>query len=118
MTTHPLCPNKLSLICERITNAICTEIELNAPSNLRWPCSICNKNVTSSMKGIQCDTCNKWCHIKCDCMTVGEYEYFITTNDDDSIGWNCLYCTMKLNHDNFAFTLVEDEEILKISFKT
>ena len=67
------------------------------------------------MKGMQCDTCNKWCHMKCDFMTVEEYEYFITTNDDDSIGWNCLYCTMKFNNEHFAFTLVEDEEILKIN---
>ena len=67
--------SKLHLLCERITNAITNETELNPPNNLRWPCCICNKNVTSTMKGIQCDTCNKWCHIKCDCMTIDEYNF-------------------------------------------
>ena len=67
------------------------------------------------MKGMQCDTCNKWCHIKCDCMSVDEYDFFTTTNEDDTITWNCLYCTMKFNNENFAFTLVGYEEILKIN---
>ena len=49
-------------------------------------------------------------------MTVDEYDFYTTTdNDDDTIGWNCLYCTMKLNIENFAFTLVDFEEIHKIN---
>ena len=67
------------------------------------------------MKGMQCDTCNKWCHIKCDGMSAEEYDFLTTTNDDDTIGWNCLYCTLKFNNENFAFTLVGYEEIHKIN---
>ena len=113
MTTNTA--SKLGVICDRITDALCTETVFNQPNNLKWLCSICNKNVTSSMKGMQCDTCNKWCHIRCDCMTVEEYEYYTSTNNDDSVGWNCLFCSIKLNNENLAFTLVGNEEILKIN---
>ena len=59
---------KLELTHDRILEAISTETELNIPNNLKWPCSICNKNVTTNMKGLRCDT-YKWCHIKCDGMS-------------------------------------------------
>ena len=72
MSLNPSCVSKVNVICERITESICTGTELNQPNNLSWPCVICNKNVTSSMKAMQCDACNKWCHIKCDCMSAEE----------------------------------------------
>ena len=67
------------------------------------------------MKGLQCDTCDKLCHIKCNSMSVEEYGYFQTSNDDESIKWHCAYCTMKFFHENIAFTLVETSEIEKIN---
>ena len=27
-------------------------------------CGVCKKNVNSSDKSLQCDTCSEWCHIK------------------------------------------------------
>ena len=38
-----------------------------------------------------------------------------TTNDGVSVEWHFLYCSMKSNHENFAFTLVGDSEIDKIN---
>ena len=100
--------------CYRIIQALSTDTELNNQNNLKWPCSICNKNVTESMKGIRCDTCKKWCHIKCDGTSAKEYESFVF-NENDDVKWHCFYCTMKYNHENFAFTLVSDDEIVKIN---
>ena len=85
-----LCYN---LTCERIIDALESDSELNIGNNLRWPCSICNKNVTQRMKGIKCDTCDKWSHIKCNGLSSEEYDYFIKTDDVGSsrlIGIVCI----------------------------
>ena len=34
---------------------------------------------------------------------------------DDFVQWNCLYCTIKSNHQNIPFTLSENSEIDKIN---
>ena len=104
--------HKFRINCERIIDALRSDSDLNTPNNLRWPCNICNKNVTPSMKAIQCDSCNKWIHIKCNDISAVEYDYFSSTNDD--IDWNCLYCTLKFNHEKFPFTLVDDVDIYKL----
>ena len=41
-------------------------------------CGVCGRNVNSSDKSLQCDTCSEWCHIKagsrsnpvCSCVTL------------------------------------------------
>lgn len=48
-------------------------------------------------------------------MSADKSEYLTTTNEDDSVLWHCLYCTMKFNHENLAFTLIGDSEIEKIN---
>ena len=103
----------LGITYDRIINALRTESDLNIPNNLKWPCSICNKNVTESMKSIRCDTCKRWCHIKCDGSSAKEYEKLVMTDSNEE--WHCLYCTMKFNHENFAFALIGDTEIDKIN---
>ena len=100
--------------CYRIIQALSTETELNVQNNLRWPCSICNRNVTESMKGIRCDNCKKWCHIKCDGTSAEEYENMVM-NENVNVDWHCLYCTLKFNHENFAFTLINDDEMDKVN---
>ena len=105
---------KSDLIKDRIVEALSADKDLNSQNNFKWPCSICNKNVTDSMKGIRCDSCKKWCHIRCDGTSAEEYEYLVL-NEDTSGDWHCLYCTMKSNHANFAFTLIRDDEIDKIN---
>ena len=102
---------KYNATYNRILEALSMDSELNTTNNLRWPCSICNKNVTSNMKAIQCDTYQKWCHIKCDGISTKVYETLMYASTD----WHCLYCTIKFNRDNLAFTLTDDSEINKIN---
>ena len=56
-----------------IIEAIKQDINVNRLSNLKFPCSICNKNVLSNQKAIQCDSCNLWSHIKCDGSSIETY---------------------------------------------
>ena len=109
MSSNSATQIKLKQIFDRITEAISLDKELNTPNNLSFPCSICNKNVLSNQKSVQCDSCNKWCHIQCDGTSMDTYNYLMTTND--TVPWHCLYCTIKFNHENFPFTLSIDSEI-------
>ena len=106
---------KLSQTIERITEAICIEKELNPQINFTYPCSICNKKVLNNQPAIVCDTCEKYCHIKCDGTSREKYEYYQTTNNDSTVKWHCLYCTMKFHHDTIPFTLTDTFELEKIN---
>ena len=97
----------------RVISAIKVDQPLNKSNRLENPCSLCNRNVTDS--GIVCDTCNKWCHPKCDGMTPKEYQYYVDTSDDPSVKWHCLYCTVKFHRKNIPFTLSETHELIKIN---
>ena len=33
-------------------------------------CVVCTRNVNSSDKSLQCDTCSEWCHIKAGCLLL------------------------------------------------
>ena len=55
---------------ERISGAILLGVDLNAKNKLKYPCAICNKSVQKNQNGILCDKCGKWCHRKCDAMSM------------------------------------------------
>ena len=40
------------------------DIHLN-PGPVKYPCGICSKPVKINQRGIQCDFCDKWHHIRC-----------------------------------------------------
>ena len=98
---------------ERIAGAIIQGIELNPPTRYSDPCSICNK---VNQSAIECNSCKKWTHRKCEGMTIETYNYYwTTTNDCPELTYDCLYCTMKQNHQNFPFTLSDNAEIDNIN---
>jgi len=55
---------------------------------VKYPCVICNRAVAKNHKGIQCDTCDLWVHIKCNNTSITEYNHLV---DDDSL-WSCRPC--------------------------
>ena len=59
--------------------------------------------------------CEKWCHITCDGTSLEDYRYYQTTNDTPDIKWYCLYCTIKVNHKIFPFTLSDTSELVNIN---
>lgn len=88
---------------------------LNPPTKFKDPCSICNKKVLNNQNAIECNTCEKWTHRKCEGMDMETYNYYISTNDNPEITYSCLYCTMLENHTNFPFTLADNSEIDNIN---
>lgn len=45
-------------------------------------CGVCKRNVNSSDKSLQCDTCSEWCHIKagrclCLCLHYPRFHVFL-----------------------------------------
>ena len=103
---------RLQLTLDRISEALLEDHALNPENSLTWPCSICNKNVLQNQKAIQCDSCSKWCHIKCDGTTPQFYEHLQTL---DEFEWQCLPCVMKSNHERIPFTMCSNSEINKIN---
>lgn len=89
---------KLSLTNDRIKEALInnTPLNPNPTNNLKWPCSVCNKNVLRNQKAIQCDLCDKWCHITCDGTSPKTYND-LTTNELDNSCWYCLWCVVKIS---------------------
>ena len=105
---------KLKNNIERILGAIVLDNDLNPPTNLINPCSICNKNCLSNQKWIQCDNCEKRCHIKCDGTTAVEYKFY-EDEKNAHIYWHCLYCSVKFNHSNIPFTASCVSELININ---
>ena len=50
-------------------------------------CPVCTAEVREEHPAIQCDTCNKWCHIEC--INVSKEEYTKLTEDVQRFEWNC-----------------------------
>ena len=74
----------------------------------KYPCGICNRNVTDGQKSIYCNNCNLWVHIRCNEISVSEYNKLV--NECDDIPWFCLSCTKTM----FPFGSLEKEELLNL----
>ena len=60
--------------------------------NWKYPCIKCQKPVKTNQKGLQCNTCNKWLHLKCTDLTLDQYN-FLETNINSP--FYCLICKPK-----------------------
>ena len=66
---------------------LCGDIQLN-PGPYKYPCGICAKPVKSNQRGIQCDSCNIWYHIRCMNMNISTYDALANS----SCVWECIGC--------------------------
>ena len=59
--------------------------------NWKYPCIKvnCQKPVKSNQKGLQCNICEKWIHLKCTDLTVTQYELL---KDNADLPFYCLNC--------------------------
>ena len=65
------------------------DIQMNPGPNWKFPCGICSRPVRSNQRGICCDNCDGWNHVKCIGMNSQEYTSF-TTNE--TLSWSCQEC--------------------------
>ena len=66
---------RLKHTLQRITESIELGNPLNPPCKFKFPCNICNKNVTKAQKSLTCNDCGTSSHIKCDGTPVETYEF-------------------------------------------
>ena len=68
---------------------------------IKFPCKICENNVTNSGQAIQCDLCHSWVHIKCIDLNYIDYKFFQNSNDP----WFCISCCSEI----FPFSTVKNK---------
>ena len=89
-------------------------------ANHPYPCGICQKNVSSNQKAIECTKCMHWIHIKCNGTTNDEYNNIIDINNSlteteiDNNKWLCNKCLISNMAKNFPFGLESNYELQNI----
>ena len=71
--------------------------------NVKYPCSICNKNVQNNHLAIECSNCNLWSHIKCNNIDRNQYKCYQENPDETFF---CLMCI----EEEIPFTKLHDNE--------
>ena len=61
------------------------------PGPVRYPCGVCRRSVACTHKGLQCDACINWFHIKCVAVTPTQHETFC---DSEEFSWQCPGCLL------------------------
>ena len=64
--------------------------------NWKYPCVVCSVGVKSNQKGICCDSCDRWIHLKCTNHSLSEYNAFC---ENPSLPYYCPDCISQ-NSDN------------------
>ena len=55
-------------------------------------CNICDKTVAKNHKAIECNTCLKWVHIKCNKLDAKDYTAYL---NDENLDFFCINCLSK-----------------------
>ena len=62
------------------------------PRNVLDPCGICKKQVKSNQRGICCDLCYRWFHVRQQCVNMQLKSYRLYADNLD-LQWFCNYCS-------------------------
>ncbi|XP_068716163.1 uncharacterized protein [Montipora foliosa] len=103
----------------------CGDIEINpgpdqasstSRKNPGWkfPCDVCTNPVRINQKGILCDGCNKWFHLRC--ITVDLKTYFELSSSDEQ--WFCEKCGWPFKFTDSFFETSFSTELNVISSST
>jgi hypothetical protein len=68
---------------------------------IKHPCSVCSKSVRENQKGLYCDSCCSWLHLKCTKFTNLDYLDLQADHSD----WFCSACIAQM----FPFGNIEDD---------
>ena len=86
------------------------------PGPLKFPCINCRKPVKSNQRGIQCDFCDLWVHLKCSPLTIQQYDK-LSTSDDEYFCENCNDRLPNFSDSYFEF-LVDDQSNAPLDINT
>ena len=75
-------------------------VQLNPGPQVKYPCGICNKNVRTKQKAMECETCLSWYHNKCSGMNDLLYRVHM---EHESYTWICYRCGMPNLTDSTLF---------------
>ena len=64
------------------------DVHLN-PGPVLYPCRICCKSVQNNQRGLLCDMCHRWCHIKCVSVSDIEHDNYCELGE---FNWLCPIC--------------------------
>ena len=70
---------------------------------IKSPYGICHKSVANNHRAIQCDICQAWIHIKCNCISPREYELL----NESTENWFCINCIK----DNLPLCSISEEHL-------
>ena len=73
------------------------------------PCGICHKKIPEHHRSVFCDHCNFWVHIRCNNISVKEYNEL--QKEPENVPWLCLKCTEIM----FPFGSVDNEELSNLN---
>ena len=69
------------------------DIHLNPGPSATFPCRTCRREVLASDPAIQCDQCDMWVQVTCDCsLTISDYNEMLANPSDDP--WFCSACRL------------------------
>ena len=74
------------------------------PGAVKYPCGKCSKPVKRNQRGIYCEDCTYWYHIKCIDLPIDEYQRLSTSSEC----WYCANCILPIFSNSFFNT--EDVE--------
>jgi hypothetical protein len=77
------------------------------PGPIKFPCGSCAKPVKKNQKGMQCEDCIFWYHIKCINLPVTGY----ITLSESSHNWYCSRCTLPEFTDSFFEKSINESDI-------
>ena len=72
-----------------VSGDICPNPGPSATVNISAKCAVCKRTVAKTHRAVNCDSCSRWCHIKCGCVSVNEYRRL---QMEDEIPWICPIC--------------------------
>ena len=68
------------------------------PGPNKYPCGICDRPVAKNHRGLECDECGYWVHIKCGDVTSTDYELLLLK---EQFTWICPRCAIPNFSDSF-----------------
>ena len=75
---------------------------------MKYPCGICNKNVTENTNSIFCNCCNLWVHLKC--TDLDKLSFKRLSEQDEE--WYCRKCLDTI----FPFSSLSNNEFLSVIY--